>query len=165
MSKLYKVLFFKRYNGFKDLFKEHRNDDLLDGDVDDALTFHFAGKLLMPRDYAKVLCSFLKERRMIDPPLENTLPVPDGKRVCLLQRNCVFLCGHPEVLTELEQDVVWGVANINTALRGPQTVNRVKYEFMLEIGEKGSQNYSPGDPDSETYPYTISGVRFYGQPI
>ena len=168
MCKTFKVLYFKRYNGFGSLFPGNSNDDLLDEDDDFGLKHHFAGRLLMPREDAELLAEFLKEQRQTLQaqhriPINLTFTDSFQKRVNLLRRNCVFLCGHSEVATELEQLVRDKVFYGNRALRGAHTANNVKYEFFLEVRKTfhDTENFGSLCRGNRTS-FKIWDARFYG---
>ena len=145
-----RVLYFKRYHGFREIFIEapeyecyRESQDLLDLEELDL----FAGKFVMDVMSSQIVLAFLREKRTECSRLTNVLPAVDGELIPLGRRNTVFCSVENEA--KVRQSVSrWCEAN--------RRFNSVRFECTLLM------TLSAGGVSARCCEDTL---RHYGRPV
>jgi len=142
MALTVRVLWWKRYRGFRTIFMEgadfavyHENDELLDLQMYD----QFAGRFIMDKESCRILLSFLHNEMQTCPELSTIFPTVNGWQVKLARRNVVFVAVDQE-------------ARVRRAVENYQLANAVKFEGTITL-------------NNGMCIVPLDSLRFYGQSI
>ena len=142
MALTVRVLWWKRYRGFRTIFMEgadfavyHENDELLDLQMYD----QFAGRFIMDKESCRILLSFLYNEMQTCPELSTIFPTVNGWQVKLARRNVVFVAVDQE-------------ARVRRAVENYQLANAVKFEGTITL-------------NNGMCIVPLDSLRFYGQSI